>query len=129
MKIRMAMRLVLMLACLATVPVGCGGDDDPAGFGDFTGNVSLAGNWTLYYRWAYNPQSVSVPFVNLQGDTGGTFTVEGYSGTWSLNGSTFTMVYAGGDPVYTGELEASGNSIFGTMTSSEFGSGTFEMHR
>ena len=121
---------MLMLVFLAVVPIGCDDEDDPAGVGDFFENVSLQGGWTLRYTWRSDPRSPTNPAVYLIGDTGGEFSSEGAVGTWSLNGSMFTMVFSGGVTVYTGQLAESGNSISGTMTNSEYNdSGTFTMVR
>lgn len=131
MKIRKATMAMLMLAGLAMGPIGCGSDDDPAGVGEVVDSVSLEGNWNMTYTWVSFPRSGNVR-VFLSGSVSGLFTTtDGYSGTWSLNGSTFTMIInGGGDAVYTGQLVDSGDSISGTMTSSENNdSGTFTMVR
>jgi hypothetical protein len=87
----------------------------------------LAGTWSHQYDWGCdgNPRSAT---IDISSD--GTFTTsEGYSGSWSLDGSEITLRFAEAPrAVYTGTV--SGNSMIdGTMVTDNNNSGCWTASR
>jgi hypothetical protein len=92
--------IAAVVVCLA----GCELFGDPAA-------MKLVGTWDLSYTWTGSSES-STAFT-LSWDY--TWTDDqNYSGTWSLEGTTFTRTFDSGT-VYTGTVDSTGTTMSGTM--------------